>query len=163
MIQIAFNAPIGFIRDWLVENGLDDDLADSERLILRKADGEAPRQEIIDLSWSVEVIWALVWAGGFIDELPFDEVAEDRLASFFPDFQANEAGTAFLERFDLRPHVELHRMLDLYYRVHWWLRDAGLKGEETGDVCPDVITERRKALEWILDAKLDWDEVELHT
>jgi hypothetical protein len=54
-------------------------------------------------------------------------------------------------------------MLDLYFRLHWWTRDGQLNGYETGDVRLDIIMERRKALEWVLDDSCDWDNVELST
>ncbi len=63
----------------------------------------------------------------------------------------------------LRSHEELFRMLDLYYRLHWWTRNAQLTGQDTGEVRLDIIMERRKALEWIMDANCDWDSVELST
>jgi hypothetical protein len=63
----------------------------------------------------------------------------------------------------LRSQDDLIRMRDLYYRLHWWVRDAQLQGQDTGDVCIDIIMERRKALEWAMDADYDWDSVELST
>jgi hypothetical protein len=63
----------------------------------------------------------------------------------------------------LRPREELFRMLDLYYRLHWWTRNAQLQGQQTGNVSLDIIMERRKALEWVLNAEDDWDNVEMST
>ena len=59
----------------------------------------------------------------------------------------------------------LEPVMDFGRRGHeaWWTRDAGLKGEATGDVSEDVVMEQRKALEWIMDRKSDWDDVELST
>jgi len=56
-------------------------------------------------------------------------------------------------------------MLDLYYRAHWYAREGSLKGFSTGVFNLDIIVERRKALEWISDSKIeDWDDVDcLHS
>jgi hypothetical protein len=34
-----------------------------------------------------------------------------------------------------------------------------LNGYDTGDVKLDIIMERRKALEWVMDPDCDWDDV----
>ena len=163
MLQIAFQAPVPFIRQWIRENGLDADLAESERLILDKSNENLTEQEQTNLFWYIEALWAFVWAQGFVAQLPFDQPVGDNLASLMPDLQRNESGTEFLRQAELRSHDELFRMLDLYYRVHWWTRDANLRGQQTGDVRVDIIRERRKALEWMLDTKNDWDCVEMST
>jgi hypothetical protein len=54
-------------------------------------------------------------------------------------------------------------MLDLYYRLHWWTRNSQLTGKDTSVVRLDIIMERRKALEWIMDPTCDWDNVEMST
>jgi hypothetical protein len=54
-------------------------------------------------------------------------------------------------------------MRDLSYRFHWWTRDAQLKGQGTGYERLDIVMERRKALEWILDCEMDWDDIPLCT
>jgi hypothetical protein len=54
-------------------------------------------------------------------------------------------------------------MLDLYYRAHWFIVDGYVNGYETGDFDGGVIVERRKALEWVLDDTLDWDDIPLDT
>lgn len=50
-----------------------------------------------------------------------------------------------------------------YHRLHWRTRDDRLNGRDSGDVDLSVIMERRKSLEWILDAECDWDDVPDHT
>lgn len=163
MLQIAFQAPIPIIKRWISENGLDDDLVESERAILDKSNAELTGQERANLFWYVEALWALAWAGGLVDQLPFDKRAGDNLASLSPNLQQNEDGSKFFGRMRLRPHDELFRMLDLYYRLHWWARDAQLQGRPADGVSLDIVMERRKALGWVLDARDDWDNVEMST
>jgi hypothetical protein len=163
MLQIAFKAPIPIIKQWISANGLDDDLVDSERAILAKTNADLTEQEEANLFWYLEALWALAWAGGLIDHLPFDKPVGDNLASLSPNLQQNEDGSKFLKHMRLRPHDALFRMLDLYYRLHWWTRNAQLQGKQTGDVSIDIIMQRRKALEWVLNAKDDWDNVEMST
>jgi hypothetical protein len=163
MVQIAFKAPIPIIERWISHNGLDGDLVETERVILSKANSDLTDQEQANLFWNLEALWALAWAGSLIDELPFDQPVGNNLASLSPSLQRNEDGSKFLKRMRLRPHDELFRMLDLYYRLHWWTRNAQLQGQQSGNVSIDIIMERRKALEWVLSAEDDWDNVEMST
>jgi hypothetical protein len=163
LIQISFKGPIPIIKSWIENNGLASDLAESERLILTKSNAALTQQELANLFWRIEALWALVWVGGLIKDLPLNKPVGDNLASLCPNLQRNADGTDFIKSFQLRRHEELFCMLDLYYRAHWWTRNAQLTGQQTGDVSLDIIMERRKTLEWVLDAKADWDNVEMST
>jgi|UniRef100_UPI000D351999 hypothetical protein len=163
MLQIAFKAPISVIREWISSNGLDGELSSSERAILHKDDGDLTEQERANLYWCIEALWALTWAAGKVEDLAFNKPVGPELASLMPNLRENEYGQAFMSRAKLRPRQELFRMTDLYYRLHWWTRTAQLHGEPSGDVSLDIVMERRKALEWLLNETGSWDDVELST
>ncbi len=163
MLQIYFKAPVAVIKDWITRNGLADDLSEAEREILDKEDDDLTEQERINLYWYIEALWTLVWAGQLVDNLPFDEGVGNELASLCPALQRNEDGSKLSKKMRLRPSDELYRMLDLYYRLHWWTRNSQLTGKDTGVVRLDIIMERRKTLEWIMDPTCDWDNVEMST
>jgi hypothetical protein len=157
MLQIYFKAPTDIIRDWIERNGLKYDLAESESAILAKENGELSEQELTGLYWSIEALWSLMWCGSRIRTLPFDEGVQSELASMCPNLQINEDGSSFISKFELRPRDDLFRMLDLYFRLHWWTRNSQLTGQQTGKVQIDIVMERRKALEWVLDPECTWD------
>jgi hypothetical protein len=163
MLQIAFKAPTNIIKDWLDNNGVSAHLSANERTLLEKDNDELTAQETTDLYWYIEALWALLWVGNLIEDLAFDQPIQDYMASLCPALQHNEDGSKFANNMKIRSHDELFRMLDLYFRLHWWTRDGQLNGYETGDVRLDIIMERRKALEWVLDDSCDWDNVELST
>ncbi len=102
-------------------------------------------------------------AGQLIDELRFDEGVGNILASLCPALQRNEDGSKLSTKMRLRSREELFRELDLYYRLHWWTRNSRLTGKDTGAVRLDIIVERRKALEWVMDPACDWDRVDMST
>lgn len=163
MVQLAFNAPRAVIARWVVDNKLEDELTPQERrVLLQKKPGIAPDDQAM-LMRGIESIWALVWVGGLIPGLPFDRPVEDRMASLLPNLQRNEPAAGFVRRFTSRDPKEVFSMRDLYYRVHWWTTDAMLKGEETGEVDGGWVACRRKSLEWVLDVKTAWDDVDLST
>lgn len=163
MLQISFKAPIAVVRDWIASNGLDGELSSSERAILEKDDADLTEQERTDLYWYIEALWALTWAAGKVEDLAFNKPVGPELASLMPNLRENERGEAFMSQAKLRPRQELYRMTDLYYRLHWWTRTAQLHGEPSGDARLDIVMERRKALEWLLNENGTWDEVELST
>jgi uncharacterized protein DUF4272 len=162
MIQIAFQAPIPVIASWIDRRGLRSSLVDSERAILRKSNAELTKQEQVDLNWSIEALWALLWTGALTDDLPFDEPVPDTMAGLCPNLQRDEDGSKF-DRFRLRPYDALLRMLDLYFRLHRYARQGQLTHTPTPPVDPGIILERRKALAWVLDPANDWDNVDLST
>ncbi len=58
---------------------------------------------------------------------------------------------------------EIAKALDLAYCLHWSIRDAEIHGREIPRVLsPNVIIQRRKALEWMFSEE-NWDEVTLDT
>ena len=163
MLNIYFKAPVSVVRDWIERNGLAASLSNVEQGILAKANDALSKQEQINLYWYVECLWAFLWVGSIIDELPLTSPVEDRMASLCPNLQKNEDGAKFSQCMRLRSHEELYRMLDRYYRAHWYARDGQLNRYDTGAFNIDIIMERRRALEWALNSESDWNEVDMST
>lgn len=157
MLQIYFGAPIDVIASWINANQLDFSLSRHERSLLMNE--SLTEQERINLYWYIEALWAMVWAGQLTEDLAIDQHVGGNLASLLPNLQVYEDGSSFRRRFLLRPFEEIYNMLDLYYRAHWYARDGQLNNYPTEPFNPDVITERRRALEWISNRKLaDWED-----
>jgi hypothetical protein len=163
MLNIYFEAPIPIIAEWISKYDLDGDLSDWERGILSKTNTALTDQEKTNLYWSIEALWALMWCGSLIDDLHVDQPVEDNMVTLVPNLQRGEGTEKFTEHMKLRSVEELYRMLDLYYRAHWYATDGKLNGYPTGAFSIDIITERRKVLEWILDPSSDWDNPEMST
>ncbi len=162
LLNIHFGAPVAVIRDWIDRNGLRPHLSAGEVALITKPDRAVTEQERINLYWYIEGVWALMWAGGLIADLPFDQPAADTMASLVPNLQQNENGAKF-EAMRLRPYPSLFAMLDLYYRLHWYARDGQINRYSTAPVTANTIWERRKALEWLMDNQTDWDNIDLGT
>jgi hypothetical protein len=163
LINIPFGAPVQVIRDWINANKLATYLSPSERALLQKRNEDLSEQDAANLKWSIEALWALIWAGELVADLPIDTHVPDTMAAMIPNLQRNEGGEKFSQRMHLRPFAELYQMLDLYYRTHWFTEDGRINGYETGAISGDIVMERRKALEWLLDASVDWDDISLDT
>jgi len=163
LVNVYFNAPTPVIRQWIEANGVERQLTPRERVLLASTNAELGEQEKLDLFWSMEALWALLWAGSLADDLAWDRRLPNHMASLLPNLKLNEDGSTLGRRMRLRPHAELLAMLDLYYRLHWYAEDGRLNGYPTPGVDWSVVMERRRALEWVLDPETGWDEVDLST
>lgn len=163
LLNIAFQAPVSVIRDWIDANGLARHLSSAEQVLLTKSNEELSEQESTNLYWYIEALWALMWAGSLIPDLPIHQPVGDNMVSLAPNLQEAEGTDKFAAVMRLRPYEEMYRMLDLYYRVHWFTEDARINGYATGEISGDVIMERRKALEWLMDKSINWDNVPIDT
>ncbi|TQV75192.1 DUF4272 domain-containing protein [Aliikangiella marina] len=163
LLQLHFGAPNDFIEDYLKRNRLYTALTKKEKRLLTLGLDEWPNQDRIDLEWSIEAIWSLQWAGGKHNNLTFNTFVEDSLASMLPDFARNETADEFIKSFTLLDKEKIFTELDKFYRAHWYARNVQLKNNRDDRVNLSIIMERRKALEWICDKSLDWDDVPLDT
>jgi hypothetical protein len=161
MYQLHLGAPKFIIASWINEHVTDSDAVPPyEQGIL---DSEEPlnEEEQFYLYWSLESLCALAWATNLLDELPFTAEVGDELADLSPSLHLNEDGQKYINHMNLRPYHELYQMLDLYYRVHWWLNDAVKANEPVAHIALGAIIQRRIALEWIMNSSVGWDDVDL--
>jgi len=162
IINIAFGAPIFIIKSWIEKNNLANYLTSLEKKLLDRKDEDLTEEEINLLMWSLESLWALMWVTKQIDSLNEDENVGDNLASLLPNLQLHEDNSKVDKIATIRSQEDVCQMMDYYYRLHWYcvhkrLRGGGAKLNE------GVIYERRKALEWVVDNKSDWDRIEMGT
>ena len=163
MLNIHFKAPVHVIEDWITRNKLTQYLTEREKVLLTKDHDELTEQETTDLYWYIEALWALMWVGSLIKDMPFDRSVEDFMASLAPNLQANDDGSKFSQKMRIRTYDEIFKMLDLYFRLHWYARNGQLNGYSTDPVSLDIVMERRKSLEWVLSPDDGWDDVVLNT
>ncbi|WP_424951230.1 DUF4272 domain-containing protein [Deinococcus sp.] len=134
-------------------------LSPQERAFL--AEDASPPEQVAKFSWRYEALGLLQWALGLSADLPVpgaicDVPAVARTA--FEQAAARRPGR-------LRPAPELLDALDLTFRLHWAVRDAGLKGRDApAGLLPGVVFERHHALNWLSRFEdHDWDEVDTPT
>ena len=141
---------------WVETERLGGALLDDERRFLQTGEGDEDR-----FKTRIEGLWALAWTVSMVGEIEFDRPCSDRFVEMFPSLTAGETSEAFRRRASRRPFEEVVATADLAYCLHWAAKDAWLLGEP----CPvnlAAITERRRALDWVL-MDLAWDEVPTDT
>lgn len=113
-------------------------------------------QDVVNLSWLREAWVVLLWSCSVTDwPGPPSETAS--LSHLFAITPPEVEIADFVARARLRDTREFHQQLDFYYCLHHALRS----GQQI-DVSMSVVTERRRALEWVLSDE-EWDDVSLDT
>lgn len=156
-----YQGSIEYFTKVMKEFGVYESLNGKEQHLL---DGMYDEQEAIDVSWTYEAYWSLVWALGLIDDISDASNLSDartaiRLVGDCKTFEE------FKSRCELRNVEEILDMLDLYYRYHWAVTDHRLHPEiSIGNLNPGVVVERRRGLEWLFsEGDMDWFEIALNT
>jgi len=143
------------VRAWLKSEGLQKAVTRDERACL---EWSSRRPHPFTL-YNVESIWTLAWALGLVEELDFGKDAGDDLSGLLPDIKKDESGAALRAKATLRPWEEILAACDLTDCIHWAIREANVKGwKQAGKVHPYAITERRRALKWLICAEA-WNEI----
>ncbi|HAQ63386.1 MAG TPA: DUF4272 domain-containing protein [Ruminococcaceae bacterium] len=166
-IQVAFDAlnddfenSKAMFNKFINEYGVSGCLNEKENNVLN---GKYTKQDLYDLTWSYETYWSLVWALGIVDDIsipssPCDCERAIRIVGDCKDF------SEFKKQVKMRDIDEILDMLDLYYRYHWATTEHRIRPDTPiGDLNDEVVTERRKGLEWLISDVYDWNEISLDT
>ncbi len=126
--------------------------------------GEASRQDVIDIVWEYECCWALFWALGLVDDITDASSICDCIQSIRFVSQC-EGLDNFKSRCSLRSADDILDMLDLYYRYHWAVVQHNNIDPacSAGDLNSEVVFERRRGLEWLISDTEDWYDISLDT
>jgi Domain of unknown function (DUF4272) len=102
-------------------------------------------------AWQFASVHACGWALG-IEPLEPLGPCSDSLASHFPFNRRPEPNAI------LRPHDELYREADFYYRLHWAARQLQFEGGNLA-LSETEIRFRRHGLDWIIGLPYAWDDI----
>ena len=134
-------------------------LLDKERRVL---DGSYSQQDVVDVVWTYESVFTLMWAIGYkADKYEYDvsQICSGDAVIF--DMKLIADGT------NSSPNLKKEKvmnMLDLFYCYNWACVEKQLHPETPiGNVNFEVVLERRRALEWLISDERDWFEVGLDT
>lgn len=148
------------IEPILKQYKVDKKLLPKEKKIIN---GKFTKQEVTDVIWTYEAYWVLIWALGYVNELNFPkdicdvEVAKN-IATLYGSYEE------FKQNAKLKDIEEVLDQLDLYYRYHWAVDEKRINPETAiGELNPDVVIERRRALEWLVSKQHDWNEISMDT
>ncbi|UTC66113.1 MULTISPECIES: DUF4272 domain-containing protein [unclassified Treponema] len=138
-----------------------------QNLLLEKEkrlfDGTYTEQDAVDVGWTYEAYWALLWALGLVEDIsyPNDICDVQKAITTVGDRETKKEFKALCK---LRDIEEILDMLDLHYRYHWATEEKRLNPKtEIKDLNPEVLMERRRGLEWLISDEEDWYEISMDT
>ncbi|MFV0531117.1 MAG: DUF4272 domain-containing protein [Flavobacteriales bacterium] len=123
-----------------------------------------------DFSWYKEDIFILLWCLGSIDYcMPYEVLEEIDISDFYDMILADKKYQDFLKNNKLINEKEIYKICDFYYYISWSLKNKNrysrifkkFLNKEKYNI--SVVLERRKALEWVVDCTLSWDDISLDT
>lgn len=108
----------------LRQSGLWNTMEPKERKFMEAQSTEITQQALIDASWSVERIVCLLWALGYISELPpYDEQSHPDLTNKLPV----EPADVLVKKAVLRPHGLVEKQRNVAELWHWRSRTRELQ------------------------------------
>lgn len=149
-----------FFLNMLKQYGVQDNLIEKEKRIFN---GKYSKQDVIDVVWSYEAYWSLVWALGLVDNIDYpNQICDCEKAIML--VSTCKTYEEFKGKCKIRDIEEILDMLDLYYRYDWAVTEKRINPDTPiADLNPDVVVERRKGLEWLIATEEDWNEISLDT
>ncbi len=143
---------------WLKQEKIDDLLTPTESKFLVAGEGNPQAFQM-----QIEGMWALAWALNMVPQLDFWKDCDDRFVATLPNLKISQSGADWYSKARIRAADEIVASCDLAYCLHWCVRQAQLEGKTPpGRLKAHVVTERRRALEWLLSED-NWDTVSLDT
>ena len=156
-----YNDAVSFMLDYMKKcKGNESYLLEKERKIL---ENNYSQQDVVDVIWTYECVFTLMWAIGYKADKYELDVSNICNGDFVMYDMANIAqGT------NIKPKLinkeKILNTLDLFYCYHWACVEKRINPETPiGNINPEVVVERRRALEWLICDTEDWNDVSLNT
>lgn len=157
IVGVGHNAKRKVIREYLRKYNLYQSLSNAENSLLHK--WILRKQDKIDSMWASESIEILGWSIGLWNEFDYLTLCnEDRQIEHLP---MRKDPFDFISKAKLIDTRRIYIESDLLSRLHWISKRQtfGTLGKNTRD----VYSERCKAINWIVDNRQNWDEVNTDT
>lgn len=144
--------------DWLRNEKLLESLSSKEKDFLQSTNIDPN-----PVQFQVEAIWALAWSLKIVGDIDFKKPCSQHFVHLLPNLKVKENSEKFRGKISLRTENEIVDALDLYYCLHWWIRESELSHKEIpAFILPNLIVKRRRALEWLVGTE-GWDDASLDT
>ena len=153
-----YKQSVDYMNDFMAKcKGDKSCLLDKEKKIMA---GKCGKQDIIDVVWTYEAIFTLMWAVGYkADKYEFDVSEKCSGEAVTYDMVLISKGS------NTKPNLKKEKVLDALdlFRCYQWACLEKQKHPETpiGNVDYEVVAERLRALEWLISDEKDWFNIKL--
>lgn len=156
----AFGAPIDMVQKSINEFQLENVFLPQEFEFINRTSPSKEDEQQYQLG--VEALWELAWVLGLIPKVSHSSLCGNNLVHLIP--KPGEDPSEFLASAQMRSHEAIHEEADLLYRIHWASREANLTGRPEPTGVPEyVIEQRHKAINWVCNGEVPWNEVDTST
>lgn len=153
---VAYGFPRERASSWLLREGLSSSLEIEERKFLASAES---RPE--PFQWQIEGAYSLAWALGLQSHLDLRHPCGADFVHAMPNLKIDESSATVRRNAQLRSLGEVVQAADAAYLIDWLLQDrASSKVKHIFE--PNVVRERRRALDWLLSEDR-WYAISLDT
>jgi hypothetical protein len=112
-------------HDWLLAIGLEEEMSEWERSVLRAPFGSLVRRDQVNASWLSEAVTVLAWSLGKAELPGFETQCDPAGAANSLGFLQPTKATALSQPVLRAPDV-LHEYNEFIYNLHWRVRDFSL-------------------------------------
>lgn len=121
----------------LRQNGLWNEMEEEERNFMEATSAEVTQQKQIEASWRAESSVCLLWALGYVADLPpYDQQADPELTNQMP----RESATVLIRKALLRPYEMIEKQRGLAELWHWRSRTRQLQESQQRFSLPNGMT-----------------------
>jgi len=156
VLGLGFGAERTLLKIYLEGYKLMDFVSDYEKRLLEEEN--ISEQDVINMTWLTEAVQSLAWCLGIVGLDNFKH-CDDNLVEKIP---LNIDPNQFINEAKVRPIIEIQEQADLLYRMHWYARNCRLIGKEC-NFSEGIVSERRKAIDWVYGVEENWDEIPMDT
>lgn len=111
------------------------------------------KQGLQDATWAFEECAMLMWTLGLIDKPNSDkECNVEQLDKFFFNIKSYDELSS---QCSIKSKEEILEQADLLFRYHWACRETRMQGKQLPQLNEMIVQEQRRALEWILNWKIE--------
>lgn len=144
-----------------------EDLLPKEKLLLHNKftqkdnPNEFTQQDIIDIVWTYECNWSLLWA---LDLITDKELIDASKLCNTERAMAISGMINGITSLRLRNIDKILEKVYLFYCYQWALDEKKNNPNiKTGNLNYEVVVERRRGLQWLIDEEKDWNNITLAT
>lgn len=151
--------------NWLQKHQMFDGLCESEKNIFARALTKKNLSSSIlaDLSWQREASYVLFWACRMLKTINWPKMKAPSIETALLKSPPYTSYQSFMHKIKLRSNLEIVEALDLYYNLHASHRHLDIWEDGKSNLETHVLEERRRALEWLCNDTLIWDDISLDT
>ena len=126
----------------------------------RVFDGTYTKEDLADLDWEYETVWAVLYALDLVDDIKDASMLCDY--QYMIDLLKGITFDEFKAKCSLRDKKDILDMYDLYYRYNWACKENKTNSNVSiGKLIPDNVRERTRGLEWLLSSEKDWYKLDI--